>query len=304
MAEVEEQPPFESAVHLRTPEPDAAAKEKINELRAKLVAKKEEASMQYADWADDEQLQRFLIARNYDVSKAYDMISTAMKWRQKRVPPKGIESVPGWEERMSKESETGKIYIPGEDKWGRPVVVFDNSVQNTRDVNAHQTILAWNLEYAIKLMPANRDKYCIFMHLANFSMFNNPTFASTQETIYMLCNAYPERLGHCVAYMAPSLFSVVFAGVKYLMDPKTVAKVHIITGDVSDGSPNDLKLRSIIGDNWKVMCGAEQPVLEPKCTPGFRHSQYWPMAMDRLRPLLSKVLYAFINKYLYRGVRA
>jgi hypothetical protein len=57
---------------------------------------------------------------------------------------------------------------------------------------------------------------------------------------------------------------------------------------VSDGSPNDLKLRSIIGDNWKVMCGAEQPVLEPKCTPGFRHSQYWPMAMDRLRPLLNQ----------------
>jgi hypothetical protein len=34
---------------------------------------------------------------------------------------------------MSKEAETGKIYVAGHDRWCRPVVVFDNSVQNTHN---------------------------------------------------------------------------------------------------------------------------------------------------------------------------
>ena len=42
-------------------------------------------------------------------------------------------AVDGWAAKMSKEAETGKIYVAGHDRWCRPVVVFDNSVQNTRN---------------------------------------------------------------------------------------------------------------------------------------------------------------------------
>lgn len=52
------------------------------------------------------------------------------------------------------------------------------------------------------------------------------------------------------------------------MDPRTVAKVVIISGDVSDGSENDKKLRALIGDNWRVLTGAEQEVVSPDCSPG------------------------------------
>jgi hypothetical protein len=36
------------------------------------------------------------------------------------------------------------------------------------------------------------------------------------------------------------------------IDPKTVSKMVFITGDVSEGSDNDLKLKELIGPNWKV----------------------------------------------------
>lgn len=36
------------------------------------------------------------------------------------------------------------------------------------------------------------------------------------------------------------------------IDPKTVSKLVFISGDVSDGSDNDLKLKALIGQNWKV----------------------------------------------------
>lgn len=36
------------------------------------------------------------------------------------------------------------------------------------------------------------------------------------------------------------------------IDPKTVSKMVFITGDVSEGSANDLKLREMISSEWKV----------------------------------------------------
>jgi hypothetical protein len=59
-----------------------------------------------------------------------------------------------------------------------------------------------------------------------------------------------------------------------------------ITGDVSDGSKNDLLLREIIGDNWKVLTGAEQPVMQITPTPsspGYDHAKMWPAFIERVK---------------------
>jgi hypothetical protein len=181
------------------------------------------------------------------------MIIGALEWREKRKPSE-IDTLDGWEEKMSKESETGKIYCPGHDLWKRPIVVFDNTVQNTTVVDDHMTFLAWNLEFSIKMMPKNVDKFLIFMHLENFSFFNMP----------------------------PGIFRTFFDTVKGFLDPRTVSKMVFITGDVSDGSANDILLRSLIGDDWKVMTGAEQPVAHPKSSPGYLHHKYWPTVTQRM----------------------
>lgn len=72
---------------------------------------------------------------------------------------------------------------------------------------------------------------------------------------------------------------------KPFIDPKTAAKMVFITGDVSDGSANDKLLRELIGDDWKVLTGAEQPILQktkPASSPGYLHSQQWPALMKRV----------------------
>jgi hypothetical protein len=181
-----EQPPFDCAVHLNSSgiELDSVKLEVLHELRLKLDDV--HLALEYKDWLTDGTLKRFLIARQFNVKASFDLLVSALEWRKTRVPVNGIESLPGWEEKMSKESETGKIYIPGFDKWNRPVVVFDNTVQNTTSVDDQLTFLAWNLEYACKLMSSDVDKYTVFMHLNNFSFFNCPPFKSTTETIHML----------------------------------------------------------------------------------------------------------------------
>lgn len=276
--EFTEEPPFDPAIHIRTPVPNEEQKEKIAQFRVQV--EKTPNAVEHAAWLTDLVLQRFLIARNYDIEASTKLMNTALEWRTKRKPHL-FDRKPGWNEYFGKESETGKIYCPGFDRWGRSVLIFDNTVQNTPHVDDHMNFLAWNLEFAIKLMAPNRDKYCVFMHLENFSFFNIPPFASTRETILMLCNTFPEHLGHCIAYKPPYIFKAFYDSVKGFFDPKTASKVVFIYGDVSDGSENDLLLKRLIGDNWKVLTGAEQEVLAPNTSPGYNHSKFWPTVQER-----------------------
>lgn len=99
----------------------------------------------------------------------------------------------------------------------------------------------------------------------------------------MVCNCYPERLGHCIIYQPPAFFEMFFHTIKGFIDPKTVSKMVFIRGDVSDGSENDVLLKSIIGDNWKVLSGADQPILRQGSSPGYLHDVYWPTVQSRVK---------------------
>jgi hypothetical protein len=79
--------------------------------------------------------------------------------------------------------------------------------------------------------------------------------------------------------------------VKGWIDPKTASKVIFMSGDISDNSPNDLIMKDIVGDNWKVLTGAGMPITTTgqsekhgkpiAASPGYDHSQYWPTVLDR-----------------------
>jgi hypothetical protein len=277
------QPPFDRDIHLKCPTPTDEQRQIIDEMRS--IISKHELYENHKDWADDDQFMRFLIARNYNLSASVDLMIEALTWRDKRKPSE-IHKKDGWEDRLGREGETGKIYCAHEyDKWGRSVVVFDNTVQNTNDMDGQMEFLAWNLEYAIKAMKSKNetDKYLVFMHLNNFSFFNMPSIATTRETIHMLCSCYPERLGHCIAYQPPMYFRTFFNTVKGFLDPKTAGKMVFIIGDVSDGSENDKTMKELIGDNWKILTGADQPVHKPGASPGYDHDNFWPAALERAK---------------------
>lgn len=271
--------PFPPAIHIKCDDGNGKYATKIQEFRSSLVD--HPLYSDFKEWLSDEQLLRFLVAKDFVMTKSHALICDALKWRSERKPHE-IERQPGWQDKLKHEAMTGKIYIPGKDKYGRSVVVFDNTVQNTTDHDDQINFLAWNLEFAIHEMSKEVDKYVIFMHLNNFSLFNCPAMATTRETIRMLCSCYCERLGHCVCYLPPSIFHTVFNALKSFVDPKTVAKLVFITGDVSENSENDLKLKEIIGDNWAVLTGAKQPVISRGCSPGFDINTYWPNLMERV----------------------
>jgi hypothetical protein len=93
---------------------------------------------------------------------------------------------------------------------------------------------------------------------------------------------YPERLGHCICYAPPGIFSTFFNTIKGFIDAKTRNKIIFLTGDMYDGSKNDIKMKEIIGDNWKILTGADCKYETDGCSPGYNHSLYWPFTMKRI----------------------
>src|SRR5687768_4721597 len=116
-------PPFDSDIHLKCMQPTEEQKVMIAEFRTLFATAPFYEN--HVDWADDIQIFRFLLSRNFNMTASLDLMKGALKWRQLR-KPSDIESSSQWPHGMSKESETGKIYHPGHDKWGRSVLVFDN----------------------------------------------------------------------------------------------------------------------------------------------------------------------------------
>jgi hypothetical protein len=65
----------------------------------------------------------------------------------------------------------------------------------------------------------------VFITLEDFSLWSSPPMATTKETIDMVTNQFPERLGHCVMFKAPMIFGGLWSAVKGFIDPKTAGKV-------------------------------------------------------------------------------
>lgn len=91
---------------------------------------------------------------------------------------------------------------------------------------------------------------------------------------------YAERLGHCVAWQPPSYFATFIAMIRPFLDPATYAKVTLINGDTSPGSPNDLTLVELIGPDWREKTGAGGKRETPKSSPGYVHKLFWQRALD------------------------
>ena len=80
------------------------------------------------------------------------------------------------------------------------------------------------LEDPLTSFPSVR-RYCVFITLEDFSLWSSPPMATTKETIDMVTNQFPERLGHCVMFKAPMIFGGLWSAVKGFIDPKTAGKV-------------------------------------------------------------------------------
>lgn len=266
------------------------------------------AALASQDYITDSVLVKFLIARDWDEEKAVKMVNSALEWRLKRpchrwvlaAPPAASGLAPAvppdlkHARTLEASASTGKIRVPGCDRFGRPVMVLDNSVENSTTATEMIDNLAYNMELCQRtalLAGRGADKIMVFMHMTEFSMFNQPPMAVTKETLTILSVAFPESLGCMVILNPPPYFTMFWNIIYSLIDPKTRDKVFMLRGSITDGSPNDLLMRQVIGEDWKALTGAGRGVVAQgysakhkrliDASPGFDIGTYWPSVMAR-----------------------
>lgn len=226
-------------------------------------------SEEQALWKKDKTLIRYLRARKFDVTQATNMVKATMAWRSK-VKPHLIEP-----EEIKIQTLTGKAFVPGRDVHGRGLLVLENDKDDgSEPMEAQMRHLSFNLERATRLLPPDVDRFAVFIRLDSFKLSTMPPARVTLETINIVCNHYPERLGVCIFYQAPYVFSAVWNLACTVIDAVTKSKVVFVSGDVSDGSANDKLLRDVVGPKWKELTGV--------CNNGngFDPDQYWKIVVQ------------------------
>jgi hypothetical protein len=139
----------------------------------------------------DEELARYLIARNDDVHKAMEQIQKAQKVK--------MASFPILKDSVMKEMMTGKLYCHGEDKDGRPLIIWNSAknIASQRDLEETSRLLIWWTEYTIrKKMPGDKSKYTILINRTGHSHENSDIelmkhTAATFQVSYMPFSGLP-----------------------------------------------------------------------------------------------------------------
>ncbi|KAK7383046.1 hypothetical protein VNO78_28711 [Psophocarpus tetragonolobus] len=212
--------------HRRTnsPQPDHESSElyaesKIKELKSAIGPLSGRSLM----YCTDACFKRYLEARNWNVDKSKKMLEETLRWRS-TYKPEEIR----WHE-VAMEGETGKLYRAGfRDRQGRSVLILRPGMQNTTSMENQMRHLVYLLENAMLNLPPDQEQMAWLIDFTGWSITNNVPLKSARETINILQNHYPERLGIAFLYNPPRVFEAFWKIVKYFLDNKTFQKVKFV----------------------------------------------------------------------------
>jgi hypothetical protein len=176
-----------------------------------------------AQYCTDACFRRYLEARNWNLEKSKKMLEETLKWRS-TYKPEEIR----WRE-IASEGETGKVYRASfHDRLERTVLILRPGKQNTTSIDNQIRHLVYLIENAILNLPENQEQMTWLIDFTGWSLSNNPPIKSARDTINILQNHYPERLGIAILYNPPRIFEAFWKVVKYFLDAKTFQKVKFV----------------------------------------------------------------------------
>ena len=106
-------PTSNPTLHLYLPPITSLQEALIDQVKARLSSNP--LFEKHRKWADDRNIYRFCSSRKFDLEQTVEIMNSALEWRDKRRPDELCKDQAGFE-FLSREGETGKIYIPGLDK--------------------------------------------------------------------------------------------------------------------------------------------------------------------------------------------
>jgi len=183
-------------------------------------------------FSDPAVLTRYLKSRDWNLSLAYELLLKSLRWRDEFGAWDLSEK---YEKELHKEGATGKTYVHGEDKLGRPAIYMRDRYQNTTDYENQVRFTVHNFENASKMMDKSKgvQQWVLIIDFNGHSLKNAPPMKVTKEILNIMMDQYPERLGVAFMIDAPFLFQMTWKVVSMWLTESTKAKVNFVSGDVN-----------------------------------------------------------------------
>lgn len=152
-----------------------------------------------ADITDDERmfltkecLLRYLRATKWDTTNAANRLQATLTWRREY----GLEKLT--DDYISVENETGKQVILGYDINARPCLYLNPARQNTDKSDRQIEHLVFMLERVIDLMGPDQESLALLVNFKETKAGQGATVSQGRQTLNILQNHYPERLGRAL----------------------------------------------------------------------------------------------------------
>lgn len=137
-------------------------------------------------------LLRYLRATKWNVKEAVNRLHTTLTWRREY----GVDKLTA--DYISVENETGKQVLIGFDNEGRPCLYLNPGRQNTEHSDRQIEHLVFMLERVIDLMGPDQESLALLVNFKETRAGQNATIGQGRQTLHILQNHYPERLGRAL----------------------------------------------------------------------------------------------------------
>ncbi|CAM0872025.1 unnamed protein product [Alopecurus aequalis] len=199
---------------------DAKDREKIEAVR-KVMRKQAPLSAKQALYCNDACVERFLRSRGDSVKKAAKHLRAVLSWRETI----GADHIIA--DEFSGELADGMAYVAGHDDECRPVVVFrikQDDYPKYQPQKSFVRFLVFTLEVAVASMNRFVDQFVLLFD-ASFFRSASAFLNLLMGTLKIVADYYPARLHRAFVIDPPSLFSVMWKGVRPFVElaPATTA---------------------------------------------------------------------------------
>ncbi|KAJ2400396.1 hypothetical protein GGI23_002057 [Coemansia sp. RSA 2559] len=211
---------------------DAISSQRDELLRDLPLEPSDAAALFDADkWLDAQNILIYVRSTKGDTAKALQNLRRTLEWRR-TYRPHAITP-----ESMRAEASTGKQYVNGFDRGGRPIVYMYPHRQNTKDPQGNLRWVVCTMEQAIRSMPPAATKITIVIDVSKYAMAHAVPLSTAREFLHILEAHYPERLHKAFVVSPPIYFVMFYHIIAPFIDPVTKAKIAFVdpTGGKTSG---------------------------------------------------------------------
>ncbi|KAJ2171435.1 hypothetical protein GGH16_002856, partial [Coemansia sp. RSA 560] len=184
-------------------------------------------------WLDEHRILLYVRANKGNIEQARTRLRNTLEWhctyRPHAITPSSMQT----------EGATGKQYVNGFDKSGRPLIYMYSHKQNTKDAKDHLRYVVFTMEQALRSMPKGVSKVTMVIDVSKYSMSQAVPLSTAREFLHVLESHYPERLHKALVLQPPMYFVMFYKIVAPFIDPVTKDKIAFIDTSGAKGKSGD-----------------------------------------------------------------